>query len=169
MAEPWNGSWNGMPRNPSAIGAIAAVRRAICAGHAMGAREHAPRNAPLARSRLAGCTSFWPRRSAPRRCQSSLGYKPYDVCLCCLGLSLAGMVTSADRPDPISPPSAPSPPSRRVRFTNRLLICSFRPFPTFRGCHPWCAAPCRARQATASRHGLDAGNAAPPGRARAGY
>jgi hypothetical protein len=45
MAEPWNGSWNGMPRNPSAIRAIAAIRRAICAGHAMGAREQAPRNA----------------------------------------------------------------------------------------------------------------------------
>jgi len=24
---------------------------------------------------------FWPRTGAPRRCQSSLGYEPYDVCL----------------------------------------------------------------------------------------
>ena len=52
MAEPWNG----MPRNPSAIRAIAAIRHAICAGHAMRAREQAPRNAPLA-----SCASFWPR------------------------------------------------------------------------------------------------------------
>jgi len=49
MAEPWNGSWNGMPRNPSAIRAIAAIRRAICAGHAIGAGEQASRNAPLAK------------------------------------------------------------------------------------------------------------------------
>jgi hypothetical protein len=40
-------SWNGPPPNPSAISAIAAIRRAICAGHAIGAGEQAPRNAPL--------------------------------------------------------------------------------------------------------------------------
>jgi hypothetical protein len=33
--------------DPSAIGASGAIRRAICAGHAMGAMEQAPRNAPL--------------------------------------------------------------------------------------------------------------------------
>lgn len=27
MAEPWNGSWNGMPRNSSAISASGAIRR----------------------------------------------------------------------------------------------------------------------------------------------
>jgi len=45
MAEPWNGSWNGMQRNPSAIRVIAAIRRAISAGHVIGAGEQAPRNA----------------------------------------------------------------------------------------------------------------------------
>jgi hypothetical protein len=48
MIQPWNESWNGWPRNSSAIWVIAAIRRAICAGHAMGAREQASRNAPLA-------------------------------------------------------------------------------------------------------------------------
>ena len=31
-----------------------------------------------------------------------LGYEHYDVCLCRLGLSLTGVVTSADRTDHIS-------------------------------------------------------------------
>jgi len=45
--------WNGWPRNSSAVSASCAIRHAICAGHAMGAREQAPRNAPLADIRLA--------------------------------------------------------------------------------------------------------------------
>ena len=49
-SSPWNGSWNGWPRNPSAMGASDAIRRAICAGQAMSARAQASRNAPLAGS-----------------------------------------------------------------------------------------------------------------------
>ena len=75
----------------------------------------------------------------------SLGYEPYDACLCRLGLSLAGMVTSADRIDHISLGRLRLPGlvlSRRVRFTNRfteqaidLQFPIF--FPPFLGCHPW--------------------------------
>ena len=46
-AGPWNGSWNGGPRNSSAISASGVIRRVICAGHAVGAREQAPRNVSL--------------------------------------------------------------------------------------------------------------------------
>lgn len=41
MAEPWNGTL----RKSSAISASGAIRRAICAGHALGARERASCNA----------------------------------------------------------------------------------------------------------------------------
>src|SRR5262249_7788969 len=52
-----------------------------------------------------------------------LGYEPYDVCLWRPGQSLAGVVTSADRTDPISPGRLRLPRLklfRRVRFTNRF-------------------------------------------------
>jgi len=52
-----------------------------------------------------------------------LGYEPYDVCFWCLRQSLAGVVTSADRPGPISLGRLRLPRlvlSRRVRFTNRF-------------------------------------------------
>jgi hypothetical protein len=52
-----------------------------------------------------------------------LGYEPYDVCLWCLGPSLADVVTSANRTDPVSPRRLRLPRlvlSRRVRFTNRF-------------------------------------------------
>jgi hypothetical protein len=52
MAEPWNGSWNGTPRNSGAISASDAIRRAICAGHGVSARDQAPRNASPAGFRL---------------------------------------------------------------------------------------------------------------------
>jgi transcriptional regulator with XRE-family HTH domain len=42
------GSWNGMRRNSSAISASAAIRRVVCAGQAMRARDRTSRNAPLA-------------------------------------------------------------------------------------------------------------------------
>jgi hypothetical protein len=64
-----------------------------------------------------------------------LGYEPYDIGLCRLKPSLAGLVTSADRSGPISLRRLRLPRpvlSRRVRFTNRFtnwpLICGFPPF-----------------------------------------
>ncbi len=68
-----------------------------------------------------------------------LGYEPYDASLWRLGPSLAGVVTSADRTDPVSPCRLRLPRlvlSRRVRFTNRFteqaidlqFPYSFRPF-----------------------------------------
>jgi len=72
---------NGRSGNSGAISAMGAIWRAVCAGHAIGARERASRNAPLAGFRLAVAPSFWPRNGAPRRCQSSLGYEPYDACV----------------------------------------------------------------------------------------
>ena len=80
----------------SAISAIGAIRRAVCAGHAIDAREQAPRNAPLAGCRLAVAPSFWPHTGAPRRCQSSLGYELYDAHLWRLAWSLIAALTSAD-------------------------------------------------------------------------
>ena len=67
------------------------------------------------------------------------------MCLCRLGLSLAGVVTSADRTDHISLRRLRLPRlvlSRRVRFTNRFTEQAIdlqfpAPFPPFRGCHPW--------------------------------
>jgi len=47
-AGTWNGSWNGRPRNPSAISASGAIRHGICAGHAIDGGKQAPRNAPSA-------------------------------------------------------------------------------------------------------------------------
>ena len=52
-----------------------------------------------------------------------LGYEPYDLGLSRLALSLAGVVTSAGRTNPISlcRLRLPRPVlSRRVRFTNRF-------------------------------------------------
>jgi hypothetical protein len=52
-----------------------------------------------------------------------LGYEPYDARLWCLGQSLVGVVTSADRTDPVSLRRFRLPClvlSRRVRFTNRF-------------------------------------------------
>jgi hypothetical protein len=52
-----------------------------------------------------------------------LGYEPYDVRLWRLGPSLAGVVTSADRPGPVSHGRLRLPRlvlSRRVWFTNRF-------------------------------------------------
>ena len=57
-----------------------------------------------------------------------LGYEPYDVGLWRLGLYLVGVVTSADRTDPISLcPLCLSclGLSRRVRFTNRFTKLAF--------------------------------------------
>ena len=53
----------------------------------------------------------------------SLGYEHYDTHLWRPGQSLAGAVTSADKPGPISLGRLPLPHlvlSRRVRFTNRF-------------------------------------------------
>ena len=52
-----------------------------------------------------------------------LGYEPYDVCLCHIGLSLAGVMTSVDRTDHVllGRLRLPRPVLyRRVRFTNRF-------------------------------------------------
>ena len=62
-----------------------------------------------------------------------------------LGQSLAGVVTSADRPDPISLRRLRLPRlvlSRRVRFTNRFTEQAIdlqfpAPSAPFRGCRPW--------------------------------
>jgi len=71
VQELWNGSWNGMPRNPSAISAISAIRRAACAGHRMSAKGQAPRNAPLTNFRLSAAPRSGhvraPRRDVARR------------------------------------------------------------------------------------------------------
>ena len=100
-----------------------------------------------------------------------LGYEPYDVRLPHLKPSLAGAVTPADRTDPISLRRLRLPClelSRRVRFTNRFTEQAIdlrfpASFPPFRGCHPLDARHrVRARQATASWHGLDARDAWPP-------
>ncbi len=60
----WNGSWNGWPRNPSAISASGAVRRAVCAGSGGAAEEHASRKAPLA------CSGSTVRGGSNRRCSA---------------------------------------------------------------------------------------------------
>jgi len=67
------------PGNSSAIGASGAIRRAICAGHGMSAKKQASRNAPLARFRLAVASLFRSCPDAARRCQSPLGYEPYNA------------------------------------------------------------------------------------------
>jgi hypothetical protein len=102
-----------------------------------------------------------------------LGYEPYDVCLRRLKLSLAGVVTSADRTDPISLGRLRLPRlvlSRRVRFTNRFTEQAIdvqfpHPSAPFRGCRPWARHRVRTRQATAKRRGLDTRRVA-SGRAR---
>ena len=43
-SQTWNESWNGWPRNSSAISASGAVRRAIYAGSGIAAYSHASRN-----------------------------------------------------------------------------------------------------------------------------
>jgi hypothetical protein len=60
----------------------------------MGARERASRNALLAVSDLR-FASFWPRTGAPRRCQTSLGYEPYDARLWRLWPSSVSPLASA--------------------------------------------------------------------------
>jgi hypothetical protein len=37
--QPWNGSWNGLPDNPSVVGAVSAMIRAIGAGSACAGRQ----------------------------------------------------------------------------------------------------------------------------------
>ena len=83
----WNESWNGRPGNSSAIRALDAICRVICAGHAISAREHASRNAPLAGFRLAVASSFRPHTGTLRSCQPSLGYEHHHGCLCAIKLS----------------------------------------------------------------------------------
>jgi len=153
-------AWNGLSNSPGARSAIIAVANAICAGSAYAAWEHASRNAPLAGFRPAAAPSFWPCTGAPRRCRSSLGYEQCGACLRRLGLSLARVVTLADRTDPIFASSVPSPlvSCRPVAsglptgLQNGVLTCSF-PYPSrpsvaaIRGC----AAPYR-RPAGLSTH-----------------
>jgi hypothetical protein len=50
----WNGSWNGSPENPSAKGAVIAIRRAICAGNACVACAHASRKSAVGTLRING-------------------------------------------------------------------------------------------------------------------
>jgi hypothetical protein len=77
-----------------------------------------------------------------------LGYEPYDVCLWRPEQSLAGVVTSADRPGPSRSVGPVSPASYclvasglQTGLQNKLLICSFphppHPSAPFRGCRPW--------------------------------
>ncbi len=85
-----------------------------------------------------------------------LGYEPYDIGLWRLGQSLTGVVTSADRTDPVSLRRLRLPRlglSRRVRFTNRFTEQAIDlqfpvPFPPFRSCHPWAPYRARAHQTT---------------------
>ncbi len=100
---------------------------AIGAARACAAREHASRNAPLTRVSPSSYVHPAPTRPAKywhiETLPVSLGYEPYDMCLWRLGQSLAGVVTSADRADPISLRRLRLPrlgQSRRVRFTNRF-------------------------------------------------
>jgi hypothetical protein len=67
-----------------------------------------------------------------------LDYEPYDVCLRRLGQSLADVVTSADRKDPVSLCWLHLPClvlSRSVRFTNRFTesFCDQRRLTALRG------------------------------------
>jgi hypothetical protein len=103
-----------------------------------------------------------------------LGYEPYDAHPCRLGLSLAGVVTSADRPGPSRSVGSVSPVSYclaasglQIGLQNRLLICRFPAplrallwLPSLGARHR-----VRTRQATARRRGLDTRRVA-SGRAR---
>ena len=65
-----------------------------------------------------------------------LGYELYDVCLWRPGPSLAGVVTSADRTDPISLRRLRRPRlgrSRRVRFTEQVLFLALTLEPAVAG------------------------------------
>ena len=69
-----------------------------------------------------GYALVWLRTDAPRRCQWSLGYEPYDARLHCLEQSLAAALTSADgrrasMPGTLSLPRLNA--SRRVSCTNQ--------------------------------------------------
>jgi hypothetical protein len=102
-----------------------------------------------------------------------LGYEPYDMRLWRPGQSLAGVVNSADKPDPISLGRLRLPRlvlSRCVRFTNRFTEQAIdlqfpHPSAPFHGRRPWARHYVRTRQATAKRHGLDTRRVA-PGRSR---
>ena len=83
------GSWTGSPDNPSAVSAVSAMTGAIGAASAYAGRARAPRNAPLA-------GFYWPY-CASRRCQSSLGYDPYDVCPWPVGPSPVAELASVNR------------------------------------------------------------------------
>jgi len=89
-----------------------------------------------------------------------LGYEPHDVCLWRLGQSLADVVTSADKPGPISVGRLRLPRlvlSRCVRFTNRFTEQAIDlQFPAPLRILPWLPSPgarhrVRTRQATAKR------------------
>ena len=85
------------------------------------------------------------------------------------GQSLAGVVNSADKPDPISLGRLRLPRlmlSRYVRFTNRFTEQAIdlqfpHPSAPFHGRRPWARHYVRTRQATAKRHGLDTRRVAP--------
>jgi hypothetical protein len=100
-----------------------------------------------------------------------LGYEPYDLCLWRLGQSLARVVTSTDRTDPISLCRLRLPRlvlSRRVRFTNRFTETAIDlQFPVpLRGCHPWVRGTVSGfANATATRLCIDVRHVA-SGRAR---
>jgi len=89
----------------------------------MGAREQAPRNASLTgfdwRLRLVLAT--YRRADAPRPCQSSLGYEPYDVRLRRLAWSLVAALTSINgcgtsTPDPGVSSIPPYPAASRAQI-----------------------------------------------------
>lgn len=121
-AGPWNGSWNGRPRNSSATSAPGAICRVICAGHAISAREHASRNAPL--------TGSSGRTGALRHYRSSLGYEPYDARRYRLKQSLVSALTSINLRHEVAVGPVRLPRlrlSRRVRFTNPFTDMGHRP------------------------------------------
>jgi hypothetical protein len=128
----WTGSWTASPDNSSAASAISAVPCDIGAASACEAGERAPRNAPLARFSTGGCASFWPGTSAPRRCQSSLGYEPHDDRLRCLAPSLVTPLTSVDMRREVVPAfcisrvsACPASSGLQIGLQNGFMTCGF--------------------------------------------
>lgn len=163
MAARWRAAvdcwpWNGWPRNSGAISASGAIRCAICAGHAVGAREQAPRNAPLVGLRPAVALRCG-RALARRGCHSSLGYEPYDVCLCRLAQSpVTGLISMdwgvrwplARSVSLVSSRTAAS--GLQIGVQDRLLTCGFPTLPFGASRTPACRSS-RHRWLTRTRAG----------------
>jgi hypothetical protein len=117
---PWNGSSNGRPRNSRAISAIGVMSRAICAGHAIGAREQATRNASLTEGWYVPCLvgSSWGEATAHahRSGWRSAWSRARESCSAstCASLSWTRRRAGTPTPRPFSARSI----SRRYRFNS---------------------------------------------------